>query len=90
MALALTGLEKRLRRMERTRLQAFLRSGGILIKEDMPGGVVAWCRATRSGHPFSNRCVTRLLKRGTFVYRKVGWAVFASQDGLTVLAEALG
>lgn len=89
MGLALTALEKNLRRMERNRLQAFLRYGGVLIREELPAGQVTWCRASRSGHPFSNRCVTRLLKRGKFVWRSEGYWVIERDDGSVSVTGSL-
>lgn len=71
----LSANEKRSRRLERLRLQAFLASGGALVREDLPAGVVAWCRASRSGFPFSDRAVNRLKSAGGFTFRKVEYVM---------------
>lgn len=63
----LTPDEKRLRRRERLRLIAYLHRGGRLIREDLPAGVVAWAKESRSGPCFSMRAVYNLMRRGAVI-----------------------
>lgn len=84
MARTLTPDEKRKRRQERLRLIAFLHRGGRLVREDLPAGVTAWSRASRSGHPFSDRCVTRLRKRGCMI-RGEAFAIDTDEHGFLAM-----
>lgn len=76
----LTPEEKLRRRNERLRLIAYLHRGGRLVREDLPAGVVAWAKASRSGPCFSDRSVTRLRKRGC-VIRGDKWDMITALDG---------
>lgn len=89
MAPRLTAEEKRLRRRERTRLQAFLVNNGALVKEDLPAGVVAWTRRSRNGSPFSDRSVQRLIKAGTFTYRQTAYFLCENEAGVIYATDCV-
>lgn len=88
MSALLSPEEKRLRRWERTRLLAFLVSGGRLTSEEMPAGARAWVRVTRSGSPFSDRAAKRLRTRGGFTYRGIRFDLDGDSTSLCVICEA--
>ena len=78
---ALSDQEKRLRRREALGLRAFLADHGRLIPEVLPPDGTAWCRASRSAHPFSDRSVKSLLKKGSFTLREIRYLVAERMDG---------
>ena len=60
----------------RKRLIRFLRRGGHLVNDFLPGGKVAWASASRSGYVFDDAMVQRLIKKGWTdlgAYRNLKW-----------------
>lgn len=56
------------RRRERLFVLAFLKRGGVVVREDLGGVVgVRWGRAHRSGAPFNTEACERLLTNGCTV-----------------------
>ena len=66
------------------RLQSYLAAKGCLVREELPDGSAAWCRASRSGSPFSARSVQRLLGRGTFCVKRKGYTVELVEGGRVI------
>lgn len=87
MSRKLTADEKRSRRRERLRLQAYLRKGGRLVSEDLPAGQKAWCRLSRLGHPFSDRCVSRVIKTGHFTLSGAVFVIMETEEGHIMVAD---